>query len=365
MMGSKKMIQFRYLLLLLLPFFCNSFEGLGLDGLYVYPHFWLGNIQRPVLYFTHQTKNHTLELWGADFENGAIFKELPAQFMPTQVSLLPNSRGISFLDKGRIRIKFFTKRSIMSIDIDSPIYDIFSYFWVDQNSLCVCAKQYKNYVLCHLTIAGDLETIVQDQAHHLICPQKIEESLYYIKYSKDGSSYFMKTEYPTIKKPNFDAEDSDARISEILSKKDTPREKKCEQIQLLKLENIHSPISLYMIKKDCAFIVDYGDYEKSLFNCYYLEQNCGEWELSKIFEFTIPKQFIGEDSDECLTEGLFPLLPKYMNNKIYFVDYYKERLAVFSYDIHACEIKIEFTCDKHLFSPILFGESLLCGESLF
>ncbi len=352
--------------LLMLSFFCKATDNNPWTGLYFYPCFWVGEMQHPIVYCIHQTKEYHLELWGLDYENKVPFKALPAQFMPMQVALLPENRGISFLDKGRIRVKLFTKRSIMNIDIDAPLYDIFSYFWVDQNALCVCAKQYKNYTISHLSITGDLETIVEDPAHHLICPQKIDESLFYIKHHKDGTSYFMETEYPATKMMKDDAQDFDECIKQFLVKKDKKEEKKHEQIQLLELENIHSPIFLSMIKKDRGFLVDYSDYEKSQLNCYYLEQNNGEWVCSKIFEYIIPHRFITTKSPERLVESLFPLMPKYNNGKIYFVDYYNNKLAIFSYDVNKDEIILEFADDKmHVFCPIFMGDSLFSGNNIF
>lgn len=349
----------------------SSSSCFSFDGPYLYPCLWIGKPDAPMVYLVHQKIDKRLEVWVWDVHNNNFFKGLPSHLNPTLLTLVPNQEGISFLDQGRIRVKFFDKRSVMSIDIDSPIYDILSFSWIDRNSLYVCAKQYGHYAIFHLTITGELEAVVQDEHYDLIYPQKITDSLYYIKHNNNESGcVLMHSTYPSIplsEENNFNALDTfDERVARLLGKKNESRAQGTLQQQslLLGFDEIHSPVSLSMTSENSGFVINY-DATACMFDAYYIEKRAEVWRYEKAFSFKIPYCFVAGDTTERLTESLAPLLPRYHEGKIYFVDYDENLFVILSYNVKTYEIKKEYVGKKHSFSPLFIGDLLLCSSSLF
>ena len=358
-----------YSIILLASSVCHGF-----DGKYIYPRLWFGSEDNPKIYLIHQTIDQQLELWVWDKQQNKFFKGLPSYFNPSYLTILPDKKGISFLDQGRIRIKCFGKRSVKSIDIDYPVYDIYSFAWIDNHALYICAKEQGHYAIFHLTIDGELEPIVRDAFCDLLYPQKIGNSLFFIQRTSQGRCSLMHVDYPYIpynQNNNFNAVDTfDERVTSLF-KKNNKYQSSSNTKNLIDF-GMNFIVHLSMISGKSGFVIQYDGYDQAeeifCFDCLYIEMNDNQWRQQKIFSFKLPRYLIDNDSEHRLIESLSLLLPSLIDKKIYFVDLYKGVLVLFSYELETFIIKKEYAHEdytRHSFFPLLIGDTLICGGSLF
>ena len=71
---------------------------------YLYP---VGVIDDENILLMHQTSLDDLGLWMWNIKELVAFKELSSVFLPSCVQILPNKKACSFIDRGRIKIKYF------------------------------------------------------------------------------------------------------------------------------------------------------------------------------------------------------------------------------------------------------------------
>ena len=145
---------------------------------FVYPvgDFDDGN-QLMVLY---QKSLESIELWIVNSSNQQATKGLCSFLTPVNLRVMPSGKGFSFIDKGYIKIKEFTKRSPRTLSIYDPIGLFSSMNWIDDEIVDFVAREGDFFQI----FQGDLEANIQRLTHEpadALYPQKIGEKLFYIK----------------------------------------------------------------------------------------------------------------------------------------------------------------------------------------
>ena len=102
-------------------FFMLLFFGIINSEEFLYPVASFNNDGQNFIYVIYQKNVHHLELWSVNSETMIATKLLMSNFSPAGVRLLPNQAGFSFIDNGRIRVKYTNKRSPLSFDFEYPI----------------------------------------------------------------------------------------------------------------------------------------------------------------------------------------------------------------------------------------------------
>jgi hypothetical protein len=399
---------------LIVSFSCN-FCAISCE--FLYPVAVTEQDGKTKVYVLHQKSISNIELWVWDPETKFCTKGLLSSYIPASLKILPSGDGFSFIDAGRIRIKKFDKRSPKSIDIYEPVYDISQLHWIDEQNFYLSAKKNNKFCIFHVHESGLIKTVLQDSGQDsqnldsqgqnaqnldlqdVVCdfqnrdfmyPQKMGDSLFFIErvmaqgeYKKEHVSYkIFKTAYPELC--------NQARQLMDLVENSDDFDYKTKKIQ----EFTDEFASQDLVKKNCRCLVDFkgspiaflsmiteneGFFLKHpesickhdeivTFECFSLKQGGDIWETKKIFSFSIPANLILEVPDTCLYESILPLLPKYYNNKIYFVNFdtKDQNLNIFSYNLLDNQIE-QKTCLKTsqiLFPPVFYGNIAFCGGKI-
>ena len=104
---------------------------------FLYP---VAQIDNDNLLILHQKSFDEIELWRWNKNETLALKELSSIFLPSFVQLLPNKLACSFIDRGRIKIKYFAKRTPRSIDMYEPISAISNMNWIDNEQFYFVGK---------------------------------------------------------------------------------------------------------------------------------------------------------------------------------------------------------------------------------
>lgn len=135
-----------------------------------------------------------------------------------------------------------------------------------------------------------------------------------------------------------------------------------------------TPIIFLMMNSDKeGFVIEHAPIIDSnnpiiLFTYHQIIKQNGRWNKNFLFCFKVPTHLLLE-SEQQLYESLLPLLPRIIQNKVYFVDcshndhYY---LEPYVYDLATQTIqKIALSKKQgHYFVPLLCGEKFYCGGTL-
>ena len=111
---------------------------------------------------------------------------IPA-YTPAAVKVLPHtddqSGGVGFVNKGRVLVKSFSKRSPKSISFYEPIDDMALVEWIDQESFYFMGKEGGNFGIFYATVQGHLRSLLHQRVDYLY-PQKVGNSLFCITRSQ-------------------------------------------------------------------------------------------------------------------------------------------------------------------------------------
>src|ERR1700687_5258673 len=129
-----------------------SFSVIVQSTQYIYPVFFLNNI----LYCIHQKSLYDINLIEYNTKKSTKNFALSASFNPTNVTLLPQKNGISFIDNGVIKIKLFDRRSPKNIEITEPLYNIRSIYWINNCGL-INAQYDKQFGIFILDYEGNVK----------------------------------------------------------------------------------------------------------------------------------------------------------------------------------------------------------------
>ncbi len=312
---------------------------------YVYP---VVSLEDATILYIHQISPQNIQLFQWNIITNCTEQILWSLYNPAGIQLLPNNKGFSFIDNGRLRIKAFHKRSARTIDFDEPIYNINGLQWLDEH-ICYCSAYYNNYAaIFELDDNGKICCIMKKDNADCMYPQKINDQLFYIERSKkDNHNVYaiMQTLYK---------QDVDSKL-------------------LLNFE--HNPIIfLHMISGTEGFVVEHqkdidSESIKAGFQYHHIWKENNGWYSSLLFSFEIPTCLLLYNNDQRLFESILPLLPRMINDKIYFVDClcsHNNTLQLYCYDLLTSQ-KNTIPVEKekgHSFVPIQCDTKLCFGGTL-
>lgn len=316
---------------------------------YVYPVASLGN--GTTILCIHQCNSTSLELFEWNTQTNHTEQILWSLFNPAGLQLLPNSSGFSFIDNGRLRIKLFQRRSPKAIDFDEPLFNINALHWIDEHTCYCSAQQDDNFALFQLYDDGTMLCLAAKKGKDYMYPQKIGELLFYIE--------------------RCTMQDASGRLYYHILNRTYSSGNSCTTAEELIADFQDKPIVfLTMLSDKEGFVLEHAksidsDNSTTLFLYHQIIKKGDAWHKNMLFSFNIPTNLLllGE---ERLYESLLPLLPRVVENKVYFVDCAKNNnrnLEPYFYDVLTkLTKKITVPAKKgHYFVPIRCGQKFYCG----
>ncbi len=323
---------------------------------YIYPIALLDN-EKTILYI-HQISPTNIKLCEWNSQTKTFNTCLWTLYNPAALQLLYNNSGFSFIDNGRLRIKSFNKRSAKAVDFDEPIFNIHSLEWIDEHNCYCSAQNNDNFSLFQLSDKGVLWCIAHADQHDFMYPQKIDDELFYIERYQTKTSYnygyrIMKSVYPSQDTLN------DINVA--------------EKAQII-LTYEYPVTFLDMVSATEGFFLEHAatintDDRTVEFVYHHIKKKNEKWVTEQLFSFKVPISLLSHSNTLRLYESIMPLLPRIIDNKIYYVDctmnenYY---LEPYLYDIKTADIKKITPKTKkcgHYFVPIVCEGTLYFGGS--
>jgi hypothetical protein len=314
---------------------------------FLYPVASLHN--EKIILFLKQNSKDNIELIIWDNTTKHAEKGLWSLFNPAGIQILPDETGFSFIDNGRLRIKYFNKRSPKTIEFDQYIYNIHTIHWINSSECYFSAKSINDlFSVFHCSMDGTTQCLISDKQSHCMYPQKINNQLFFIK--KTDKKWSITQTY-------YDKNSSNPHV-EIINFNNNPI------------------IFLHMISETEGFVIKHAkaidrEQKNIIFHYYYIYKKNSVWSKKCLFSFTIPSFLLMPDSLYRLYESLLPLIPRIIDKTIYFVDSSKNNdnlLELFVCDIKSLKIKkIMLANQKHignLFVPIKCGTQFLYGGEI-
>lgn len=307
------------------------------------------------VYVIHQKSLFSIELFSYEPIKKTYTNLLPKVYNPGGIKLLPNNKGFSFIDQGRLRIKYFDQEQPVSINFFEPIYDISLIEWIDENNCYFSAKRDNRSAIFELNIVSqNIVYIKLNKDTDCVYPQKIDSDLFYIE--RETSENYRTTKYGyKIKKTVYSKDLSDC-CETVLDKKSNP-------IAFLK-----------MISKNEGFFIEHPNIvdkqEKFIIlTFFYLYKNELEWKSKELFSFKLPIKFIFGANNERLYESILPFLPRYINNKVLYCSSSDENsnVNIYSYDMLTEQSMQKTSCPNEqelFFSPVICADRVFYGYLL-
>jgi hypothetical protein len=322
----------------------------------------------------YQKSIHHIEVWLWNMITQRTQKLLLSTYNPAGISLLPKRNAFSFIDNDHVRIKYFHKRSTKSLDFEQPLYDITMLHWIDDESFYFSACEHRRYRLYHAMIDGGSVCIHGSDHYDCLYPQKVDNALFFIQrepkvISSQGGNIkqcfnLMKIDYPA------QAQEKVCSI-EIPGQLETESEIIC---------SFSKPVAfLFMINEHEGYVLEHPDEihpkdDLIPFSLLYLNDRGEGWHSETILEFSIPSSLLILGSDQRLFESMLPILPKYHNDDLYYMDAIQHidglSLGIYQYNVKSKERMLisdqtTINCSPLVLSSndILYGGQL--GNSLF
>lgn len=323
------------------------------------------------LYFIHQMNQEASELYtycyhtkSIKHERYSFNQEMLYNFVVTNFELLPENQGYSFLDNGRLRIKYYHKPSPISVDFLYPIYDLHAVIWVEPNKGIICAK-YKNcFGLFYFTPDGRVDPIVWTGCHDFLYPQVIDQEIYCIQKPIDqkGAAHIVSCKLPSTscsvawESLNFDEQ------VHILMRNPTNISHKKMPHYLNSIAFIKNGTYLSMVNQHHGFYLEQlSKSSDKLASFMYHEVVCtdGTWSSRVLFDFNIPRYLI-DLSEKSLIEKMRLVLPIFIKNKIYFIHANTVyTTGIYSYNCDTSEIEPIWAENNRCFIGLLFYNNRL------
>ncbi len=305
---------------------------------------------KTILYI-HQHSSTNIELLSYNTQTHQTESMLWSVFNPAGLQMLPDNGGFSFIDNGRLRIKSFNKRSAKAIDFDEPLFGINSLHWIDTHT-CYCSAQYNNnFALFELYDDGTLQCLCAQEGKDCMYPQKIGDQLFYIERSttKKGPSRFN---YRIISQSYQNNNSNHPETNLIADFGNTPI------------------IFLTMLSDTEGFVIEHAQQINSenpttSFVYHHIIKAGDIWSKNILFSFSVPTNLL-LDNEERLYESILPLLPRIINQKVYFVDCANNSDYIlepyFCSPVTKTTQKIDLNQHKgHFFVPMLCDKIIYCG----
>jgi len=322
---------------------------------YVYPV----AIDQDTVFYVYQKSLTDLELWclfvsdNSQLQSQHLEKCLYWRFIPAGFTLLPEHKGFSFIDSGRLWVKDFIKRSPSAISFDQPVFNISEVCWLDCKNCYFSAKQKQNFTIFIGNTSEQILKVLYDLPNvECLSPKIVANQLFCIERNQHDRDC-------AIVVLNFDPK---LNIVDLNSKKVIAD---CGYQQVIYLNMLSDKLGFYI--EHMPYIHD-RSWMVTLV-CHKIEFINHAWKNTKLFKFNIPKKYLF--GEERLYESILPFLPRSQKTSLYFSDikqnesgeYYS---SIFSYDLIKDEILEIFTSEpgKTLFAPIICGAKLLYGTVL-
>ncbi len=244
-------------------------------------------------------------------------------YNPAYVRFVPDKNAISFIDSGRIRIQNFAKRSARSLELSKPLQHIRSAEWINNTTMIINAIHKNQYGIFFIDSDGNILQEIVDNRYDLLFPQYYEKNTYYIcrKIKENKQTYTIE-----CKTENGDRE--------LISFQD----------KVLSF--------LRMVNNEMGFFLSCNEKENDdeiifTVNKLYCMNNI--WISQSLFNFCIPIIFLDPESEYSFFEGMLPLLPKYDNNYINYIDIQKkENKYIFLYKLYDIKTKKVLKVNKEM-----------------
>ena len=281
--------------------------------------------EEDVLFVMYQKTSSHLELWEWDPHTKQAHQLLLSRYSPAGFTLLPNYSGFSFIDNGMLKVKQLLKRSPRTIQYDAPIYNVEQVHWIDEKT-CYASGRYQDYFgIFQINWDGCVDPILVQNGIDYQCPQKVDDSLFFIERTKEGYRIAQAYYSATYQEDDF----SDRLISHM--KNQPPVQ------EVLSFET--TPIAfLHMVSASEGFVLSHPEgvskNDPSIdFEYHHIfKKNDGCWAQSQLFSFAVPTSFLVNPNR--LYESMLPLLPYICQNQIYYVDSSEtDFLALYSFDL--------------------------------
>jgi len=344
MLTNKKTVTFS-LLLLLCTQLIQTYQ-------YVYP---VASIDDSSLLLMHQKSLYEVDLLQWDIETKDARKVLWSIYMPSSVSLLPEKNGFSFIDQGRIRIKYFNKRSPQTVNIYETVTTFDSVVWIDNETFYFTAEDphFHNVFCCELNKnIASISRLTFEVETDFLYPQKVDGELFCIKRDQEGEFSVVKLPWKERAFENY-------------------KETKGESL----VESDKHCCFLHMESAQKGYFISYSPCKNRenntyTFWCNELQQDYnGNWSYKEIFSFNIQEEYITGRSGFRMYESVKPLLPRYEKCGIFFshFDSYKKQFILKKYN--RTTEQVEFVPALHkkstpLFAPVFCKGEMYCGMML-
>lgn len=333
-----------------------------------------------MVYVLHQISptQTSLLLWNPETQE--TFRGLSAAFSPAGFTLLPQKNGFSFIDEGRIRIKYFEKRAPRAIDLYEPLSTITLVHWIDNNRMYLSAQKDGRYGIFQVSVCGDVVTLCADQDYDYQYPCKIGDQLFFCRRSCSDQRYtIMSIPYPALEIKNYgfnDIDDVESRMTALISGEHTSTDTRTivppVQTELCDLQQ-SSAIFLNMVSATQGFYIEHSrllEPGQTIIDFHYhrIYYELGAWKNELIFSFSLPYLLFKEGGEKRCYESILPFIPRHIKNKIYFSDFSEcgHIIELKSYDTATHEVtKISnATEEEELFAPLSIGQNLCFGGLL-
>jgi hypothetical protein len=317
---------------------------------FIYP---IDQVDNNTLLIMRQKSLHEIELLSWEIDSKKAQKVLWSIYMPSSVSLLPSKAGFSFMDQGRLRIKYFNKRSPKTINIYDPITAIDSIGWINDEIFYFTAEDpyFHNVFVCelHKNIAA-LSRLTFEEDCDFLYPQKINDSLFVIK--RDPDKNFSIVKLPWIER-SFENYKSIQGTTIFTNEK---------SYCFLKMQN--PQLGYFISYTPCK--------NNNNIYTFYCNEICfsdNEWKHKEIFKFDVHGKYITGKSESRMYESIKPLLPYYSECGIFFshFDNNKKTSILKKYDTRFQNIEpilIDAPLYRNytsLFTPLIFDGIAYCG----
>jgi hypothetical protein len=346
-------------ILLFLLFLVNKSEE------FLYPIGISESNNKKRIYVVYQKNILHLELWSLDLNMKSPHKELMSSYNPAGIKFMPNEKGFSFIDNGRIKLKYFNKRSTINFEFEFPLYDFHTVEWLNEELFYFSAKAGKRFCifLCNTNTKGIKNLIGRDLCSRtnddFMYPQIISNKIFFISKSVHK---LTESNYESFGNYKIMAKDLEQNLETN------------KQSEVILRKGEQAIAFLKMISEREGFFIAHPNkiskHERTLHLKYLHLQNINsEWQYDKLFDFYIPLKYLTKYSDERIYESILPFLPKHEGQKIYYpncIQKENENTDLFEFDLVTSSIKrlTETNWPNSYFSPVIINGYIFFGGTV-
>jgi len=327
--------------------------------------------QQDMLWVIHQTVGGQLQLHRYYPMTGLLQKErysfnqeMLRGYSVERFQLLPGNVGYSFLDNGRLRIKYADRHSPLSVDFLYPVYEMNDIAWINACKGVMSACYKEHFGLFYFMVDGRVAPIVWAQDKQYMHPQCANEWIYCVqKAQQQYAIVACKRSDPDIFHIPWHALSFDERSHMIMHATDqwiVPDEMSVEKHVFYSSDRW----------------IGYLQFDEANAYCYFLHENvsenkeivCVSWccislaigHYQELFSFCIPKAFMSHHSGG-LIESIWPLIPR-RHKQTYYYSHYDEMLnalGLYAYDLTTSTSQLLIAGQEtHYFAPCFYNDLL-------